>query len=189
MRFLGWFSLQAGIVSTAPAPALSRVLMQAHTWAALPLKEPQRCTSASVEALSSHTLAGQTGRVRRCLQVRNVFTGLFLASIGLVISPVFILEHIRLLSIGAAVVLLLKASLISLVVWNFGFTWNTAVTVGVSLAQARSCTARGSTFRGTGLLFDGSHTHHTYLLNQLLLGSLTTCPPVAQLGGLRVAQV
>ena len=70
-------------------------------------------------------------------QVRNVFTGLFLASIGLVISPVFILEHLRVLSVGAAVVLILKAALISVVVWQFKVSWNTAVVVGVSLAQVR----------------------------------------------------
>ena len=69
------------------------------------------------------------------MQVRNVFTGLFLASIGLVISPVFILEHMRLLSLGAAVVLLLKGSLIALVVWYFRIQWHTAIIVGVSLAQ------------------------------------------------------
>ena len=73
-----------------------------------------------------------------CLQVRNVFTGLFLASIGLVISPVFIYEHIRWLSIGAAVVLLAKGALITLVVWNFRISWHTSVVVGVSLAQARA---------------------------------------------------
>ena len=67
--------------------------------------------------------------------MRNVFTGLFLASIGLVISPVFILEHLRVLSVGALVVLLLKAGLISVVVWQFRVSWNTAVVVGVSLAQ------------------------------------------------------
>jgi monovalent cation:H+ antiporter-2, CPA2 family len=70
-----------------------------------------------------------------CLQVRNVFTGLFLASIGLIISPVFIWEHLRLLSAGAAIVLLLKACLITFVVWNFRTSWNTSLVVGVSLAQ------------------------------------------------------
>eukprot|EP00892_Ulva_mutabilis_P000016 jgi/Ulvmu1/10014/UM059_0063.1 len=69
------------------------------------------------------------------VQVRNVFTGLFLASIGLVISPVFIFEHIRLLSIGAVFVLLVKGLLISVVVYYFGYSWNTALAVGFSLAQ------------------------------------------------------
>ena len=73
-----------------------------------------------------------------CLQVRNVFTGLFLASIGLVISPIFILEHVRLLGVGALIVLIVKGMLISLVVWNFKYSWNTSLAVGFSLAQARS---------------------------------------------------
>jgi hypothetical protein len=72
------------------------------------------------------------------LQVRNVFTGLFLASIGLVISPVFILEHLRLLSVGAAIVLIVKALLISVVVWHFRYSWNTSLAVGFSLAQVRA---------------------------------------------------
>lgn len=73
-----------------------------------------------------------------CLQVRNVFTGLFLASIGLVISPVFIIEHIKLLSVGAMFVLIVKALLISLVVFYFRYSWNTALAVGFSLAQVIS---------------------------------------------------
>lgn len=77
--------------------------------------------------------------------MRNVFTGLFLASIGLVISPVFIFEHIRLLSIGAVFVLLVKALLISLVVYYFRYSWNTALAVGFSLAQVSAC-----------MIFDGS---------------------------------
>ena len=72
-----------------------------------------------------------------CVQVRNVFTGLFLASIGLVISPVFILEHVRLLGVGALIVLIVKGMLISLVVWNFKYSWNTSLAVGFSLAQVR----------------------------------------------------
>ena len=71
------------------------------------------------------------------MQVRNVFTGLFLASIGLVISPVFILEHVRLLGLGALVVLIVKGALISIVVWNFKYSWNVSLAVGFSLAQVR----------------------------------------------------
>lgn len=66
-----------------------------------------------------------------------MFTCLFLASIGLVISPVFILEHVRLLGVGAVIVLIVKAALISVVVWNFKYSWNTSLAVGFSLAQAR----------------------------------------------------
>lgn len=73
--------------------------------------------------------------------MRNVFTGLFLASIGLVISPVFILEHVRLLGLGALVVLILKGALISIVVWNFQYGWNVSLAVGFSLAQVCSLLA------------------------------------------------
>jgi predicted Kef-type K+ transport protein len=66
-----------------------------------------------------------------------VFIGLFLASIGLIISPIFILEHIRLLSIGAAIVLFVKGLLITFVVRSFSFDWTTSITVGVSLAQVQ----------------------------------------------------
>ena len=71
------------------------------------------------------------------VQVRNIFTGLFLASIGLVISPVFIWEHVRLLSAGATIVLLVKAAVIIGVVWNFRTSWRTSCIVGISLAQVR----------------------------------------------------
>lgn len=66
-----------------------------------------------------------------------MFIGLFLASIGLIISPIFILEHIRLLSIGAAIVLFVKGLLITFVVRSFSFDWTTSITVGVSLAQVQ----------------------------------------------------
>lgn len=69
------------------------------------------------------------------VQVRYVFTGLFLASTGLEISPVFILEHVKLLGLGALIVLIRKGTLISLVVWNFKYSWNTSLAVGFSLAQ------------------------------------------------------
>lgn len=70
-------------------------------------------------------------------QLRNVFTALFLASIGLIISPRFIYEHFRILFAGALIVLVIKAALITLVVWNFKYSWKTSLAVGISLAQVR----------------------------------------------------
>eukprot|EP01025_Chloroclados_australasicus_P007114 TRINITY_DN12278_c0_g1_i1.p1 TRINITY_DN12278_c0_g1~~TRINITY_DN12278_c0_g1_i1.p1 ORF type:complete len:750 (-),score=26.51 TRINITY_DN12278_c0_g1_i1:961-3210(-) len=68
-------------------------------------------------------------------QVRNIFVGLFMASIGLIMSPAFLWNHGVILASGTIVVVVSKAALIASVVAVFGFDLSTSLFVGVSLAQ------------------------------------------------------
>ncbi|CAI5501658.1 unnamed protein product [Closterium sp. Naga37s-1] len=60
---------------------------------------------------------------------------LFLASIGMVMHPLFLWQHINILLIAVAVVFVSKACLVGFVVRAFGYSTGTAASVGVALAQ------------------------------------------------------
>mmetsp|Transcript_23244 Transcript_23244/g.64532 ORF Transcript_23244/g.64532 Transcript_23244/m.64532 type:complete len:625 (+) Transcript_23244:453-2327(+) len=68
-------------------------------------------------------------------QIRNLFVALFLASIGLIMSPVFLMEHLRILLLGMCLVVLGKTLLIATVVWVFKYPVRMALGVGLGLAQ------------------------------------------------------
>ncbi|CAI5536407.1 unnamed protein product [Closterium sp. Naga37s-1] len=67
--------------------------------------------------------------------IRNLFAALFLASIGMVMHPLFLWQHIDILLIAVAVVFVSKACLVGFVVRAFGYSTGTAASVGVALAQ------------------------------------------------------
>lgn len=64
--------------------------------------------------------------------VRNLFTALFISSIGLVMSPTFMWEHIGVLAIGTAVVVVAKTMIIFIVVRAFQINDSTAIMVNAS---------------------------------------------------------
>lgn len=64
-----------------------------------------------------------------------LFLSLFVASTGLTIPPSFLAEHILVLASGVALIIAAKTVLISCVVLVFGFPPQTALGVGVNLAQ------------------------------------------------------
>lgn len=66
---------------------------------------------------------------------RNIFTTLFITSIGLVMSPVFLWEHLTFLALGVAAVFISKTVLIMMVVGAFSFDLRVALLVGLTLAQ------------------------------------------------------
>lgn len=66
---------------------------------------------------------------------RNVFTTLFITSIGLVMSPLFLWEHLWFLALGLLAVFVFKIAVITAVVYAFKFSFRTALLVGLSLAQ------------------------------------------------------
>ncbi|CAI5514051.1 unnamed protein product [Closterium sp. Naga37s-1] len=67
--------------------------------------------------------------------VRNMFAALFLASIGMVMHPMFLWQHKDILLLALAVVFLGKTLLVALVVRGFGYSTGTAAAVGIALAQ------------------------------------------------------
>jgi hypothetical protein len=67
--------------------------------------------------------------------IQNVLTALFVASIGLIMSPMFLFEHIVVLTFGTLVVMVLKSCLVALVVHLFGLPLRTSLAVGISMAH------------------------------------------------------
>ena len=67
--------------------------------------------------------------------IRNVFAALFLASIGMIMNPLFLWVHLDVLLATLLVVIVFKCSLITLVVRAFGYSTRTSFTVGISMAQ------------------------------------------------------
>lgn len=66
---------------------------------------------------------------------RNIFTALFLTSIGLIMNPHFLWLHLDVLLLSVCSLVIFKTTLIAVVVRAFGYNTYTSFTVGVSLAQ------------------------------------------------------
>lgn len=67
--------------------------------------------------------------------IQNVLTALFLASMGLIMSPVFLWHHATVLLWGTLVVTLLKAGVVTLVVRMFDVPLRLSLAVGLSMAH------------------------------------------------------
>lgn len=67
--------------------------------------------------------------------IQNVLTALFVASMGLIMSPVFLWHHASVLLTGALVVMLLKAAVVTLVVRMFDVPLKLSLAVGLSMAH------------------------------------------------------
>ncbi|XP_024528725.1 K(+) efflux antiporter 5 isoform X2 [Selaginella moellendorffii] len=67
--------------------------------------------------------------------IRNIFASLFLASIGMVMHPVFLWQHKDILLGSLAVLFFGKTFLIAIVVCAFGYSTPISVSVGIALAQ------------------------------------------------------
>lgn len=67
--------------------------------------------------------------------VVKMFVALFIASTGLILSPVFLIQHLPVLTAGLLLVVVTKTLLFSFVVWIFGYAVHTCVAVGLSMAQ------------------------------------------------------
>lgn len=66
---------------------------------------------------------------------RNIFTALFLTSIGLIMNPHFLWLHLDVLLLSVLLLILFKTTLIAVVIRAFGYSMQVSLTVGVSLAQ------------------------------------------------------
>jgi hypothetical protein len=67
--------------------------------------------------------------------IQNVLTALFVASMGLIMSPVFLWHHATVLLWGTLVVTLLKAAVVTLVVRMFDVPLRLSLAVGLSMAH------------------------------------------------------
>lgn len=67
--------------------------------------------------------------------IQNVLTALFVASMGLIMSPVFLWHHALVLLVGTLVVTLVKAAVVTLVIRLFGVPLKLGLAVGLSMAH------------------------------------------------------
>eukprot|EP00775_Hariotina_reticulata_P009774 gene9774-9931_t len=67
--------------------------------------------------------------------IQNVLTALFVASMGLIMSPVFLMHHAAVLLLGTVVVTLVKAAVVTGVVRMFGIPFKLSLAVGLSMAH------------------------------------------------------
>ena len=91
--------------------------------------------------VSATDLAERTLHAMEAL--RNLFSALFLASIGMLMNPRFLWQHFDILLASLVTIVLAKATLTFLVVRAFGYSNRTALSVGVAMAQARAPPPRG----------------------------------------------
>ncbi len=81
---------------------------------------------------SGHNASGLGETIQ---SVQNVLTALFVASIGLIMSPRFLAHHAAVLLLGTVVVMVVKSSVVGLVVHAFGVPWHTSMAVGITMAH------------------------------------------------------
>jgi CPA2 family monovalent cation:H+ antiporter-2 len=84
-------------------------------------------------AVSESELAHQI--LAEVLPVRHVFSVLFFASLGMLLDPRFVADHVGPIAAILVVVMLVKAGLVLGVVRLFGYSFRTALLAGVGLAQ------------------------------------------------------
>jgi K+:H+ antiporter len=77
-----------------------------------------------------HQLSGQIG------PLRDIFIAVFFTTLGMKLDPAVLAEFWWVILAGGALMMILKAGLISCVCWSLGTTASIAVAVGLSLAQA-----------------------------------------------------
>lgn len=106
-----------------------------HSSACLPAQALSAELGAFVAGVMLSVLPDPEEVLHKVHQTRNLFVALFLASIGLIMSPVFLMDHLRILVAGMFVVVLGKVVIVAAVVWLFNYPLRMALAVGVGLAQ------------------------------------------------------
>lgn len=82
------------------------------------------------ESELSHRILGET------MPLRDLFSGLFFVSIGMLVDPRFVVRELPLVLLCAAVIVLVKGAITVLVSRLLGSTWGAAIGIGAGLAQS-----------------------------------------------------
>ncbi len=77
-----------------------------------------------------HQLSGQVG------PLRDIFSALFFTTIGMKLQPEVLIEGWWVIALSVVILIVLKTTIIAGVCWSLGAMAGTAITVGLSLAQA-----------------------------------------------------
>jgi len=94
--------------------------------------------TASQMVVSDMEPGGHAAATSMCANIesiQNVLTALFVASMGLIMSPVFLMHHAAVLLLGTVVVTLVKAAVVTGVVRMFGIPLKLSLAVGLSMAH------------------------------------------------------
>lgn len=70
------------------------------------------------------------------LPLRDIFSGLFFVSIGMLVDPVFVFQNIPLLLVTVALIVVVKSAVIAVIAVRLGTNPRTAVLAGAILAQS-----------------------------------------------------
>lgn len=77
-----------------------------------------------------HQLSGQVG------PLRDIFSALFFTTIGMKLQPEVLIQGWWVIALSVVILIVLKTTIIAGVCWSLGAMAGTAITVGLSLAQA-----------------------------------------------------
>ena len=118
-------------MTSAPSPTLPSLGMSLLSeWLEL---------SHEAGALFAGLVLMDTPHVQRAAQavepLTALFGGMYLASLGMIMSPTFLLAHLGIIVVYVAVVYLLKVGVVSLVMRSFGFALPASLAAGVIMAQ------------------------------------------------------
>ncbi|DBA96469.1 hypothetical protein WJX77_004607 [Trebouxia sp. C0004] len=95
--------------------------------------------SSELGAFVAGVMLSSTDQQEHCLSqltsIRHFFMSLFISTTGLVMSPRFLLQHLPVLAGGVLVCIICKTCVISGVVYMFRYPPQTALAVGLSMAQ------------------------------------------------------
>lgn len=95
--------------------------------------------SIEMGAFVAGAMVSSTGEAERVLHavepIKNLFTALFLASIGMVINPHFLWLHLDILLCSLVLTITAKTALFGTVVRAFGYSAATALSVGMAMSQ------------------------------------------------------
>eukprot|EP00887_Chlorella_sp_A99_P006080 scaffold22.g6080.t1 len=119
----------AAVAARAALPPLARGLARHFSGEVFQLVVLAFCFLASL------ITQRQEAALHQLQPVSRFFLALFIASTGLVLSPRFLLHHLPVLAAGVMVVIIAKTGLVAGVVSMFGYPADTALAVGLNLAQ------------------------------------------------------
>jgi monovalent cation:H+ antiporter-2, CPA2 family len=96
--------------------------------------------SLALGAFLAGLMVGETDHshqvFREVVPLRDVFTGLFFVSVGMLVDPLFILTSAPLVLLTVALIVLVKGGMIAVVARYLGATPRTSVLTGIGLAQS-----------------------------------------------------
>lgn len=115
-----------------------------------------------------HQLGGQV------TAIRDVFGAIFFTAVGMGVPVMVVVNHAPSVLIGVAAILLVKSFVIALVCWAIGTTGNTAIRVGLALAQAGEFTIVLLSVAATGPVGLLNDDHSSILIAIVVISIMVT---------------